>query len=539
MTLDEALRLRREDPARATCARARRVDRGPRRGDGRRSRSAGAHTFDYGNNIRAEAKEAGFADAFDFPGFVPAYIRPLFCRGNGPFRWAALSGDPQDIAVTDAALLERSRKRDRSRRWIRWPARRSQFQGLPCAHLLARLRRARRGRRALQRARAHAARSRRRSSSAATTSTPARWRRPYRETEGMMDGSDAIADWPILNALLNTAAGASWVRSITAAAWASASASTPAWSSSPTAPTRWASASRRVLTTDPGTGVMRHADAGLSARRSRRRGSPASTCRWWRPTDGGAPRSSWTSSSARPAASASSSARTRSSTVTSWGTRCWRGRRSAASACSAKLHCPDFAIEVRRRGRKPRASRPPEARRPDKRRRSRRTTSSPRRAARSLRTKRAATMGRPEMTRSSPPSSRAPSCCRATRPSLKAPSPPARASSPAIPSRRPPRSPRCSRRRLPEVGGTFIQMEDEIASIAAVCGASLAGAKALTATSGPGFSLMQEMIGFATMAQIPCVVVDVMRGGPSTACRPSPPRATSCRRAGARTASTR
>ena len=222
---------------------------------------AGAHTFDYGNNIRGVAKEAGYADAFAFPGFVPAYIRPLFCRGNGPFRWAALSGDPQDIAVTDAALLEAFPDNEMVTRWIKMAGEKVHFQGLPCRICwLEYGERAKAGeifndlvRTGKVKAPLVIGRDHLDSGSVAS---------PYRETESMMDGSDAIADWPILNALLNTAAGASWVsfhhgggvgigKSLHAGMVVVADGTD-----------MMGERLRRVLTTDPGTGVMRHADAG-------------------------------------------------------------------------------------------------------------------------------------------------------------------------------------------------------------------------------------------------------------------------------------
>ena len=171
----------------------------------------GAVTFDYGNNIRTFAFEHGVKNAYDFPGFVPAYIRPLFCEGRGPFRWAALSGDPADIHATDDLVLEMFPDNRILSRWIDLARKRIKFQGLPCAHLLARLRRARAIRAGAQR---HGARR-------GKLKAPIVMGRdhldcgsvasPFRETESMKDGSDAIADWPLLNALLNTASGASWV----------------------------------------------------------------------------------------------------------------------------------------------------------------------------------------------------------------------------------------------------------------------------------------------------------------------------------------
>jgi urocanate hydratase len=173
-------------------------------------RSRGAITFDYGNNIRAQARQAGVADAFDIPGFVPEYIRPLFCEGKGPFRWVALSGDPEDIRVTDEAALELFGHDESLARWIGLARTRIAFQGLPARILwLGYGERARFGPPA-QRARARgtaqgADRDRPRSPRHGSVASP------NRETEGMRDGSDAIADWPILNALLNASSGATWV----------------------------------------------------------------------------------------------------------------------------------------------------------------------------------------------------------------------------------------------------------------------------------------------------------------------------------------
>ncbi len=171
---------------------------------------AGAEVFDYGNNIRTEAKAAGYADAFAFPGFVPAYIRPLFAEGKGPFRWAALSGDASDIAKTDRAVLELFPENESLARWIKLAGERVHFQGLP-----ARICWLGYGEREVAGARFNdmvasgelaapivIGRDHLDSGSVAS---------PYRETEAMKDGSDAIADWPLLNALVNTASGATWV----------------------------------------------------------------------------------------------------------------------------------------------------------------------------------------------------------------------------------------------------------------------------------------------------------------------------------------
>ena len=227
---------------------------------------AGAVAFDYGNNLRGEAKEAGFADAFSYPGFVPEYIRPLFAEGRGPFRWVALSGDTADIHRTDRLVLELFPENETLARWIRLAQDRVPFQGLP-----ARVCWLGYGERALfgeriddlvERGELKApiviGRDHLDSGSVAS---------PFRETEGMKDGSDAIADWPILNALVNASAGATWVsvhhgggvgigNSIHAGMVAVADGSALGREKL-----------RRVLTTDPGTGVMRHADAGYDEAR--------------------------------------------------------------------------------------------------------------------------------------------------------------------------------------------------------------------------------------------------------------------------------
>ena len=208
LVLDEALALRASDPDGYVRARRRSMAEHVRAMLA--LQRAGAVTFDYGNNIRAHAQDAGVANAFDFPGFVPAFIRPLFCEGKGPFRVAALSGDPDDIARTDAALRAVPRRRRASRAGCGWPRRRCRSRGCrrgSAGSATASARRPACG----STSSSPRARSARRSSSAATTSTPARSPRPNRETEAMRDGSDAIADWPILNALVNTAAGATWV----------------------------------------------------------------------------------------------------------------------------------------------------------------------------------------------------------------------------------------------------------------------------------------------------------------------------------------
>jgi urocanate hydratase len=222
---------------------------------------AGAEVFDYGNNIRTEARTAGYADAFAFPGFVPAYIRPLFSQGKGPFRWAALSGDPKDIYATDRAVLEMFPENESLARWIRLAQERVHFQGLPARICWLGL--GERDRAGLTFNEMVASgelsapivigRDHLDSGSVAS---------PYRETEAMKDGSDAIADWPLLNALVNTASGATWVsihhgggvgigRSIHAGQVTVADGTALA-----------AEKLARVLSNDPGMGVIRHVDAG-------------------------------------------------------------------------------------------------------------------------------------------------------------------------------------------------------------------------------------------------------------------------------------
>lgn len=225
---------------------------------------AGAEVFDYGNNLRGEAERAGFSDAFAYPGFVPAYVRPLFCQGKGPFRWVALSGDPADVLRTDQAVIDLFRDDEHLVRWLRMAEERVHFQGLPARicwlgygerHLagLAFNELVARGEvgAPIVIGRDHL--------DAGSVASP------YRETEAMADGSDAIADWPILNALLNTASGASWVsvhhgggvgigRSIHAGVVVVADGTD-----------QGRHRLELVLSNDPGTGVMRHADAGYAS----------------------------------------------------------------------------------------------------------------------------------------------------------------------------------------------------------------------------------------------------------------------------------
>ncbi len=221
----------------------------------------GAITFDYGNNIRAQAVKAGVARAFDIPGFVPEYIRPLFCEGKGPFRWAALSGDPADIWATDQAALEMFKDNEALCRWVRLAGERVAFQGLPARIFwLGYGERARFGLRINELVRTGAIKApivigRDHLDTGSVAS-------PYRETEGMLDGSDAIADWPILNALLNASSGATWV-SVHHGGGVGIGYSLHAGMVIVADGTREADEKlQRVLTCDPGTGVARHADAG-------------------------------------------------------------------------------------------------------------------------------------------------------------------------------------------------------------------------------------------------------------------------------------
>jgi urocanate hydratase len=262
LPLDEAVRLRARNPseyiARSMAAMADHV----------RAmltlRERGAVTFDYGNNIRAQAKQAGVANAFDIPGFVPEYIRPLFCEGKGPFRWAALSGDPEDIRVTDDAALEMFGHDDALVRWIHLARERIPFQGLPARILwLGYGERARFGLRINElvrdgRLKAPIVIGRDHLDTGSVAS-------PHRETEGMRDGSDAIADWPVLNALLNASSGATWV-SVHHGGGVGIGYSLHAGMVIVADGTSDADEKlERVLNCDPGIGVVRHADAGYPA----------------------------------------------------------------------------------------------------------------------------------------------------------------------------------------------------------------------------------------------------------------------------------
>ena len=222
---------------------------------------AGAEVFDYGNSIRDEARQGGYDRAFEFPGFVPAYIRPLFCEGKGPFRWAALSGDPKDIAATDKAVLDLFPDNERLHKWIRGAQERIAFQGLPARICwLGQGERDKAGLAFNELVRTGAVsaplvigRDHLDTGSVAS---------PYRETESMLDGSDAIADWPLLNALVNTSSGASWV-SIHHGGGVGIGRSLHAGQVSLADGTELAAQKlARVLTNDPAMGVIRHVDAG-------------------------------------------------------------------------------------------------------------------------------------------------------------------------------------------------------------------------------------------------------------------------------------
>ena len=261
MSLDDALALRRKNPEeyidRAMQSMAVHVEAMLA------LQKQGAVTFDYGNNIRAQATKAGIKNAFDIPGFVPEYIRPLFCEGRGPFRWVALSGNPEDIARTDKLALELFPENQTLAGWMKLAEKRIQFQGLPAricwlgygeraAFGVAMNELVRRGE-----IKAPIVIGRDHLDSGSVAS-------PNRETEGMLDGSDAIADWPLLNALINTAAGASWI-SIHNGGGVGIGFSQHAGmvvvaDGSENSKRRL----ERVLTSDPGTGILRHADAGYS-----------------------------------------------------------------------------------------------------------------------------------------------------------------------------------------------------------------------------------------------------------------------------------
>ena len=259
LTLSEAEQLRHSEPAEYV---RRSIDAMGRHVAAMRAmQDKGAIAFDYGNNIRAQAVKAGVEDAFDIKGFIPLYIRPLFCEGQGPFRWAAISGNPEDIRKTDDAILELFPEKVELRRWIELARKQVRFQGLPCRICwLGYGERHRAGLRFNEMVRRGElegpiviGRDHLDCGSVAS---------PNRETEGMKDGSDAIADWPVLNALINTAAGATWVSvhhgGGVGIGYALHAGMVVVADGSEGADRRL----RRVLTTDPGMGVVRHVDAG-------------------------------------------------------------------------------------------------------------------------------------------------------------------------------------------------------------------------------------------------------------------------------------
>ncbi|MFL6537997.1 MAG: urocanate hydratase [Chthoniobacterales bacterium] len=259
MSLDDALALRRKNPdeyvSRSMQAMAEHLEAMLA------LQKLGAITFDYGNNIRTQAKKAGVENAYDIPGFVPEYIRPLFCEGKGPFRWVALSGDPADIARTDELALELFPHDETLRRWMQLARERIHFQGLPARICwLGYGERAEFGvamnelvRRGELKAPIVIGRDHLDTGSVAS---------PFRETEGMLDGSDAIADWPLLNALVNTAAGASWISIHNGGGvgigYSQHAGMVVVADGTDSAKRRL----ERVLTSDPGMGIIRHADAG-------------------------------------------------------------------------------------------------------------------------------------------------------------------------------------------------------------------------------------------------------------------------------------
>jgi urocanate hydratase len=265
MSIEEALLLRQQDSekyvARSMATMGRHVEAMLE------LKRRGSVVFDYGNNLRTNAKLAGVEDAFAIPGFVPEYIRPLFCEGKGPFRWVALSGDPEDIRTTDRLVLSLFPEDEALKRWIKLAGERIHFQGLPARICwLGYGQRAKLGLAINELVRSGEisapiviGRDHLDTGSVAS---------PYRETEGMLDGSDAVADWPLLNALVNTAAGASWVSIHNGGGVGIGYSQHAGMVVVADGTTEAALRLERVLTTDPGMGVLRHADAGYPAARS-------------------------------------------------------------------------------------------------------------------------------------------------------------------------------------------------------------------------------------------------------------------------------
>jgi urocanate hydratase len=259
MTLEEANKLRKDDPGEYA---KRSVDSMSKHVKAMLEfQKRGAEVFDYGNNLRQRAYDNGVSDAFSFPGFVPAYIRPLFCEGKGPFRWVALSGDPEDIYRTDEAVAELFPEDEHLQRWLKMAREQIHFQGLPSRICwLGYGERAKAGLKfnelvAKGIVKAPIVIGRDHLDAGSVTS-------PNRETEGMRDGTDAVSDWPILNALINTAGGATWVSfhhgGGVGIGYSQHAGMVIVADGTPEAAVRI----QRVLTTDPGMGVVRHADAG-------------------------------------------------------------------------------------------------------------------------------------------------------------------------------------------------------------------------------------------------------------------------------------
>jgi urocanate hydratase len=271
MSMEEADELRQSDPEeyarRATASMVKHVEAMLA------FQQRGAEVFDYGNNLRQRAFEGGLKNAFDFPGFVPAYVRPLFCEGKGPFRWVALSGDPEDIYHTDEAIMELFPEDEHLHRWLKLAKEQIPFQGLPARICwLGYGERAQAGLmfnnmvgEGLLKAPIVIGRDHLDSGSVAS---------PNRETEGMLDGSDAISDWPILNAMINAVSGATWVSfhhgGGVGIGYSQHAGQVIVADGTPEAAKRL----ERVLTADPGMGVVRHADAGyeLAIDRAKKRG---------------------------------------------------------------------------------------------------------------------------------------------------------------------------------------------------------------------------------------------------------------------------